>query len=571
MNNKLQNFPNNLFIESTIPKFRFSKLFIVTLCFLMLFNSDKTAITFSAQHYDDYKIEKKAQKSLSKSDSSLAQKVFTPEMFGATGDGKIHKLSARYNTIEAARKDFPGAKDLDITLDGAAFQKAIDIAAKNKGEVIAEKNYAINFPLITRSDIIIDGNKKGFIYNDRSRSKNIHHLAFFFGDYSASAFYKSNNNSSGYILYNVKGGIAAGQNHVQLNNPSDAASFRIGQLVMIASAFSRTQGEKKILLPYHITISKIVKIEDGRIFFEFPIDEDVDSVQIAANGNYDPVAEINFEGVENVTLRNLTVDAAHLTIRTYGYKCHIDNVKVINGIRIIGLNAMAHSTITNIEGTFAWRGIEIKTGSSDVLIRNIKATYQAIPGYNHCIDAISLGQYNRNIVIDSFNINTGEQSFKHSLIDLHGRKATISNGTINCKNQKKPFLAFYNEHYVNDPRFGCYANTVRNVKFYGGAAVKKVMVIGDDKNKNENKKPDEANEGDDGYSDIPYTANIPPTKNIVDNCLFDGGSQESTADLIQGQQNIVRNCIFTNARLKISPTFRNKNIISNNKGKELIN
>ena len=90
-------------------------------------------------------------------------------------------------------------------------------------------------------------------------------------------------------------------------------------------------------------------------------------------------------------------------------------------------------------------------------------------------------------------------------------------------------------------------------------------------NKNENKKPDETNEEDGEYSDIPYTANIPPTKNIVENCLFDGGSEESTADLIQGQQNIVRNCIFTNARLKISPTFRNKNITSNNKEKELIN
>ena len=97
------------------------------------------------------------------------------------------------------------------------------------------------------------------------------------------------------------------------------------------------------------------------------------------------------------------------------------------------------------------------------------------------------------------------------------------------------------------------------------------MVIGDDKNKNENKKPDDDREEDEGYWDNPYTANIPPTKNIVENCLFDAGSEESTADLIQGQQNIIRNCIFTNARLKISPNFRDKNIISNNKEKELIN
>jgi|GEM_PF-1791817 len=526
----------------------------------------KTASIFLLTDFN-FNAADKTEKALSTWDSSSYQKIVTPEMFGAIGDGKIYKLSTRYTTLEDARKEFPDVKDLDITIDGAAFQKAIDVASQNGGKVIAEKKYTINFPLITHSNVIIDGNNKGIIYNDRSRKKNVHHLAFFFGNYSPSAFYRSANNSGGFILYPVKGSISTGQNYVQLANSSDISSFKKGQLIMVTSAFKRTQAEKKILLPYHITISKIVRIESDKLYFEYPIDEDVNSVQIAANGNNDPIAEINFEGVENVTLRNLTVNAEHLTIRTYGYKCHIDNVKVINGVRVIGLNAMAHSTITNIEGTFAWRGIEIKTGSSDLLVRNIKATYQAIPGYNHCIDAISLGQYNRNIVIDSFNINIGEQAFKHSLIDLHGRKATISNGTINCKNQKKPFLSFYNEHYVNDPRFGCYANAVRNVKFYGGAVMKTVMVIGDD----ENKKQDKANEEDDEYSDSPYTANIPPTKNIVENCLFDAGSEESTADLIQGQQNIIRNCIFTNARLKISPNFRDKNIISNNKEKELIN
>jgi hypothetical protein len=71
--------------------------------------------------------------------------------------------------------------------------------------------------------------------------------------------------------------------------------------------------KKKILLPYHITISKITKIEGAKIYFEYPIDEEVDSAQIAANGSYDPLAEINFEGVENVTLKNINVNAEHLT------------------------------------------------------------------------------------------------------------------------------------------------------------------------------------------------------------------------------------------------------------------
>src|SRR5438105_1084265 len=44
-------------------------------------------------------------------DTASEQKVITPEMFGAIGDGKIHKLSTRYNTLESARKDFPEAKD----------------------------------------------------------------------------------------------------------------------------------------------------------------------------------------------------------------------------------------------------------------------------------------------------------------------------------------------------------------------------------------------------------------------------------------------------------------------------
>lgn len=515
-------------------------------------------------------------------DSNFKENVVTPEMFGAIGDGKIHKLSDRYNTIDAARKEFPRVKDLNVTIDGAAFQKAIDVAAENKGEVIAEKNYAINFPLITRSNIIIDGKNKGVIYNDKSRRTIIDHVAFFLGDHSSAAFYKTDNNSDGYILYDVKGSVSAGQNYVQLANPSNISSFKTGQLVMVISAFKRKVSEKKALLPYHITMSKIVRIDGSKLYFEYPIDEVVDSVQIAANGNYDRLTGIKFEGVENVTLRNLTVDAENLSLRSYGYKCRMDNIKIINATRVIGLNAMAHSTITNISGTFAWRGIEIKTGSSDLLVRNVTATYKAIPGYSQCIDVISLGEYNRNITIDSFNIDIGSQNLKHALIDLHARKATISNGTITGKNHTKPFIKFYNERYVNDPKFGCYANKIYNVKFYGSTSMKSVMEMGDEENnKNEirppkknwareakpNKKNNQRsnNEEDETINDAPFTANVPPTANIVENCLFDGGSSASSVNLNQGEQNVIRNSVFTRAKLKVASTFRNKNTIGNNK------
>lgn len=516
---------------------------------------------------------------------SVTDKTITPEMFGAIGDGKIYKLSERFKTIDAARKEFPGVKDLNVTIDGAAFQKAIDAAAENKGEVVAEKKYAINFPLITRNNVVIDGKNKGIIYNDRSRKNIVHRIAFFFGDHSSQAFYQSSTKTGGYKLYDVKGSISAGQNYAQLENSSDASSFKTGELIMVTSAFKRKVGTKKILLPYHITISKIVRIEGGKLYFEYPIDENVESVQIAANGEYDPLTEINFGGVENVTLRNLTIDAEHLTIRTYGYKCNIDNIKIINGVRVIGLNAMAHSTLTNISGTFAWRGVEIKTGSSDVLIRNLNITYKQLPDFPNCIDGISLGEYNRNITIDSFKIDVGTQNLKHAIINLRSRKATISNGTVTCKNQRKPFLQLYNERYVNDPKFGCYANVIRNVKFYGSAAMKNVLQIGDEENNNNESKRDKTNwaketkqgrkntqglkaTGDDDLpsnENIPYSANTPPTANVVENCLFDAGAAASSANLIQGEQNILRNCVFTKAKLKVAATFRNKNTISNNK------
>ena len=60
------------------------------------------------------------------------EEEITPEMFGAKGDGVLRKLSSKYTTIGAAQKDYPKAQDLDFSIDGAAFQKAVDYAAEKK-------------------------------------------------------------------------------------------------------------------------------------------------------------------------------------------------------------------------------------------------------------------------------------------------------------------------------------------------------------------------------------------------------------------------------------------------------
>jgi hypothetical protein len=113
--------------------------------------------------------------------------------------------------------------------------------------------------------------------------------------------------------------------------------------------------------------------------------------------------------------------------------------------------------------------------------RTLPATYQPLPNFPRCIDAISLGQYCRNITIDSFNFNVGNANLKNAIIDFHARKCNVTNGVVTCKNQSNSYVKFFNERYVNDPKFGCYENVLRNVKFYGGPNMRRnILDVGDD-------------------------------------------------------------------------------------------
>ena len=160
----------------------------------------------------------------------------TPEMFGAIGDGKIRKLSTKYSTLSQAKKDYPGVQDLDFTIDGAAFQKAVDfVASKGGGEVIAKKNYAINFPIEAKSNVIIDGEGTGIITNDNSRAKPVLNNAFFIGNYHGIAF-----GTNGFKFYRIDRSINAGQDSVKIN---DASDFKTGQIIMLCS-FSKKKTNK---------------------------------------------------------------------------------------------------------------------------------------------------------------------------------------------------------------------------------------------------------------------------------------------------------------------------------------
>ncbi len=515
------------------------------------------------------------------SSTNQTSKIFTPEMYGATGDGSMHKISERYKTLSEATKEYPGVKDLEISLDGAAFQKAINMASANNGTVIAEKKYVINYPLQTRNNLTIDGKGNGKITNDNTRDKDILHIAFLMGNYNAVAFVKLNNDNAGFNLYKVSGAIKAGQQFAEIAEKSELSNFHIGQIVMLSSALKRRQGDKKILLPYHITVSKIVKIDNGKLYFEYPIDENVESAEIAANGNYDPLAETAFEAVENVTIRNMAFNAEHITLRTYAYNCHLENLKIENGIRLIGVNAFSRSTIKNISGTFGWRGIEIKTGTDHLEIKNVSGTYKPLENFTATLDMISFGEYCRNVTLDSFVFDCGDVAMRHGLITIRSRKNVISNGVVTAKYQKRPFVELFNERYIEDPQFGCYSNRMTNVNFYGGEQMRNLFAIGDDeetskagpakeaparaykkklKNKiSQEQDPEGAEEDAIAYE---FLANTSPQYNIIENCFFDAGSAKSVATINDGKKNIIRNCKFKKARLIYSQKMKELNTIS---------
>lgn len=508
-------------------------------------------------------------------------RMVTPEMFGASGDGSEHKLSEKFQTLAAARQVYPNVPDLNITLDGAAFQKAVDTAASDGGGVLAEGKYVINSPIIMKDNVIVDGNNRGILINNRTRGQMLN-WAFLFGDHAPYGFNKEENNGSGYDFYDVNEPMKIGRSSLTLSNPSDAALFKPDQIVMIVSAYKRKQNILKVMLPYHITMARIAGIDRNTLQFEYPFDENVDEVQICANGNFDKHTGINFGGVQNVILRNLTIDAAQISGSEYAYKCHIDNIRLIDGVRLVGMNAMAYSSFTNISGDFSWRCMEIKTGTHNLIVRNIHGTYKAIPGFPQAVDAISIGQYNRNVTVDGFDIDFRAATPKIATVNFHSRKAVVANGTIRCPNQSSSFAKFHNEHYVDDPAFGCYDNSLLNVKFHGGPRMKTVFELGDGPGLNKGKLKDNwvtqkklaKRKGKAGGSpgdidmnevfDAPQTADVPPESNTIRGCLFDGGSTHSVANFRGGTGNIIQDCRFSNAHSKASAAFMGANSMQKN-------
>ncbi|CAN5542860.1 hypothetical protein BH10BAC2_BH10BAC2_37610 [soil metagenome] len=454
----------------------------------------------------------------------------TPEMFGAIGDGVIRKLSTKYASLDAAQKDYPNVQDLDFTIDGAAFQKAVDFAAaKGGGEVIAKKNYAINFPIETKDDVTIDGQGAGIIYNDNSRSKTGLNNAFFLGNYHGAAF-----GTKGFKFYRISGRIKAGQDNANLTDDTDARSFKVGQIIMLCSIEKKIAAKSnKTELPYQITISRISKIDGSKLYFEHPVDEDMEAVHVAANGNFDPAAQIPYEAVQNVTIRNFTIKARSWATRWYGYNCTIENLKVEGSEVLVVGNALVRSTIKNISGTFSYRCIEVKTGANYLTIDGINGVYKKIPSQKEPRSAISIGEYNRNITIKNFTIDMGNLDIlSDPVIGLSSRKTVISDGKIYCKNQSMVALRFYGDDMIKDEKLGCYDNKVINVDFYCSPKIKNYVFMGSGK-----------------------VGDVDPTGNVVENCNFYGGSPKTIVALNGGKNNVLRNCNFTKARLVKKPSF----------------
>lgn len=478
--------------------------------------------------------------------------IYTPEMYGAIADGRIHLLSEKYKNLADARADYPGVKDLTITIDGAAFQKAVDVTSANGGgNINCEKNYVINYPIETKNNVTIDGLGKGKIFNDCSRKKFVHHLAFFIGDHHPVAFNPNNEVPGAYTFYDVANPVLAGDNSVAIKDfEKFRDSFKIGQLVWLTSKEKYHQMKYAWFMAQSVTC-KITNIKEGRLYFEHPAEEPIDQPQVAGNGGIDRFMEITFSGVENVIIRNLTIDAGSLTNHTWGYKCLIENIKLINTTHLIVLNTLDRSTIRNVKGTYYKRCIEVKSGANHLTIKNIQATFKAPDTTKSSIGIISTGEYNRHIVIDSFFIDMKDSYCDQSIITLQARNATISNGKIESGSHTKPFIKFYNDYNVDKPEFAAYHNTIKNIIFNGNQRMPILFIIGD--------PPDVIQR----FLKEEKKTNFQwPVGNTIENCVMNGGNSLSKADLYGGWQNRIIDCKFVNTKLSFAESFLKENEIN---------
>lgn len=472
-------------------------------------------------------------------------------MFGAFGDNKNHPLSEKFSSLTAAQTIYPNVKDLNITIDGAAFQKAVDEASANGGgTVVCQNQYVINFPIETKSNVIIDGIGKGKIFNDCSRKKYAHHFAFFIGDHHPVAFNPKGEIPGAYTFYDVVDKVNIGDRSVAISNFNKYKdSFKIGQFVWLTSKEKFYQMEFAWFMAQSVTC-KIIDIKGDRLFFEYPAEEAIDEAQIGANGGIDRFMEIRFAAVENITIRNLTIDAGNLTNHTWGYHCLIENINLINTTHFIGLNTLDHSTIRNIKGTYYKRCIEIKSGTNHLLIQNIQAAFKAPDNTNNSVGIISTGEYNKDIIIDSFFIDLKNSYCNQALITIQARNATIKNGVISSPNHTKAFIKLYNDYNVSRPELAAYNNKIQNVVFNGNTNMQQLFIIGD---------PPEAVEKSQSEKNTKQVQW--PSANTIENCMMNGGNATSNAGLYGGFKNKILNCKFSNSTVIYPEIFRKENEI----------
>lgn len=84
-----------------------------------------------------------------------ARGVFTPQQFGAVGDGSSHPLSDYYASLAEAQVDFPGATALTEEIDGCAIQVALDAIQTAIGGVLdlGEGNYRCTYAPVISANV----------------------------------------------------------------------------------------------------------------------------------------------------------------------------------------------------------------------------------------------------------------------------------------------------------------------------------------------------------------------------------------------------------------------------------
>jgi hypothetical protein len=242
------------------------------------------------------------------------------------------------------------------------------------------------------------------IYNPRLDAQGDHWAAFLFGNAHPYAIRASNGAGNIYAIKALNA-VALGSNQVTFTTAADDAAASVGQWVLVYSTDGFDTGV--VRQSYQQYYAKIIaKPSSGVLTLNRRAPFAIASASIGLVTNTDPTMGVPWRIAENIGVRDMTIDAAHIGSRGGVWNGLFQNLELVNGVGIASLNAMMRCVFRNIACDNWWYSwAEFKHASDEVLVENCRGQYF----YNGSAPygVINLGESARNITFKNCGITVG--------------------------------------------------------------------------------------------------------------------------------------------------------------------